>query len=102
MFQSKYFNVGNVVVTRGIGEVLRKNDRFALEVGLSLRRYCLKDWGDLTEGDKETNDEALKRPDDLYLLAAYETCKGLIWIITNRVSERAGDNATTILFPEER
>ena len=49
-----------------------------------------------------TNEDALKYPDDLYLLAAYETCKGKIWIITNRISENAGDNATTVCFPSER
>lgn len=56
----------------------------------------------MDEEDKQTNENALQYPDDLYLLAAYETCKGKIWIITNRISEIAGDNATTVCFPSER
>ena len=84
MITSKYFNMGKVVVTHGINEAMTENSRFAAEVNLSLQRY------------------ALKYPDDLYLLAAYETCKGKIWIITNRISENAGDNATTVCFPSER
>ena len=102
MFTSKFFNMGKVVVTHGINEAMTKNSRFAAEVNLSLQRYAVKDWGNLDDEDKQTNEEALKYPDDLYLLAAYETYKGKIWIITNRISENAGDNATTVCFPSER
>ena len=56
-------------------------------------------WGN---EDKQTNNDALNNPNDLYLLAAYETCKGKIYIITNRISENAGHNATTVCFPSER
>ena len=52
--------------------------------------------------DKLINEDALNYPEDLYLLADYKTCKGTIYIITNRISETAGDNATTICFPSER
>lgn len=102
MLTSKYFNIGKIVVTHGINEAMKKNDRFAVEVNLSLQRYAVKDWGNLDDEDKQMNEEALKYSDDLYLLAAYETCKGKIWIITNRISENAGDNATTVCFPSER
>lgn len=102
MFVSKFFNMGKVVVTHGINDAMKENSRFAAEVNLSLQRYAVKDWGNLNDADKKTNEEALKYPDDLYLLAAYETCKGKIWIITNRISENAGNNATTVCFPSER
>lgn len=102
MFVSKYFNMGKVVVTHRVNEAMTENSRFAAEVNLSLQRYAVKDWGNLDDEDKQVNEEALKYPDDLYLLAAYETCKGKIWIITNRISENAGDNATTVCFPSER
>ena len=101
MITSKYFNMGKVVVTHGINEAMTENSRFAAEVNLSLQRYAVKDWGNLDNEDKQTNEDALKYPDDLYLLAAYETCKGKIWIITNRISENAGDNATTVCFPRQ-
>ena len=48
------------------------------------------------------NESALEYPDDLYLLGAYQTSLGKIWIITERISEVLGDNGTTILFPSER
>lgn len=64
--------------------------------------YQVKDWGNLDDEDKQTNEDALKYPDDLCLLAAYETCKGKMWIITNRISENVRDNATTVCFPSER
>lgn len=102
MLTSKFFNIGKVVVTHGINEAMTENSRFAAEVNLSLQRYAVKDWGNLDDEDKQTNEDALNYPDDLYLLAAYETCKGKIWIITNRMSENVGDNATTVCFPSER
>ncbi len=101
MFKSKYFSLGSLVMTRRISEEVGESDRFALEVALSLQRYCVKDWGDLTDEDKESNEQALNYPDDWYLLAGYETCRGRIWIITNNASGRVGDNVTTICFPEE-
>ena len=102
MFTSKYFNVGRVAVTYRVNETMRENNRFALEVSLSLRRYLIRDWGDLSENDKQANVEALQYPDDLNLLAAYQTSEGKIYIITNRISENSGDNGTTICFPDER
>ena len=102
MITSKFFNVGKVVVTRGIDAAMEKNSKFAAEVNLSLQRYIVKDWGDLSENDKQANEDALQYPDDLYLLAAYQTCKGKIHIITHRISENAGDNSTIVLFPDER
>jgi hypothetical protein len=45
---------------------------------------------------------ALKYPDDLYLLGDYETSKGKIYIITNRISEITGDNGITVCYPSER
>ena len=101
MFTSKYFNMGKVVVTCGVNEAL-ENKRFALEVSLALERYAVKDWGDLCESDQEINNDALNNQDDLYLLAAYQTCKGKIYIITNRISENPGVNSTIVCFPEER
>lgn len=70
--------------------------------GVLRVQYSMKDWGDMDAEDKQTNEEALNYPDDLYVMGAYNTSKGRIWIITNRISEIAGDNATTVCFPEER
>ena len=102
MITSKFFNIGRIVVTRSINDLMAAEQKFAVEVTVALQRYAVKDWGNLDDEDKQTNEEALNYPDDLYLLGAYDTSKGRIWIITNRISEKAGDNATTVCFPDER
>lgn len=101
MFKSKYFNLGRVVCTDTVINETKNDKRFALEITDAIMRYCNKDWGNLCDDDKKRNDDALKCLENLYLLAAYTTCKGKIYIITNRKSEIAGDNVTTILFSYE-
>lgn len=102
MYISKYFNLGKVVCTATLNNAMSENKQFAREVMSAMERYCNKDWGDLDAEDKQTNEDGLQYLDDLYILAAYKTCKGKIYIITNRISEMEGDNATTICFPSER
>lgn len=102
MITSKFFNMGQVVTTRSINNLMAAEQKFAVEVNIALQRFAVKDWENLDDEDKKTNEEALNYPDDLYLLGAYDTSKGKIWIITNRISEKAGDNATTVCFPDER
>lgn len=105
MFYSKHFNIGRVYMTVGIKAAMENNEQFVQQIFDSLKRYCKMDWGELCEEDKQANDLALENPDDIYILGAYETCNGKIYIITNRVSEEVGKNqinATTVLFPEER
>ena len=58
-------------------------------------RYKNQDWGNLCEEDKKLNDEAIKTGNGR-ILAAYETSKGKIYIITE-----SDISATTILFSEE-
>lgn len=102
MITSKFFNMGQVVTTRSINNIMAVEQKFAVEVTVALQRFAVKDWGNLDDEDKQTNEEALRYPDDLYVMGAYDTSKGKIWIITNRISEMAGDNATTVCFPDER
>ena len=90
MIRSNFFNIGRVVVTWSINDYMSKESKFAAEIVSALQE------------DKQTNEEALKFPDDLYLIGAYDTSKGKIWIITNNISEIPGDTATTICFPDER
>lgn len=102
MYKSKYFNIGKVVVSYKASQLLVENKQFARAIDFCLRRFCIKDWGIISEDDKQINEDALKYPDDLYLLGAYQTCCGVIWIITNRATENSGENVTTVLFPDER
>lgn len=102
MYKSKYFNLGKVVVSYRVSQLLMENNRFAREIDLSLRRFCIKDFGIISDEDMQINEEALQYPGDLYLLGAYQTSCGKIWIITNRATENPGENITTVLFPDER
>lgn len=103
MSDSKFFyNMGTTVMTSAVANAAKENSRFADEVSTSLGRYFRKDWGEVTEDDKVKNDEAFDYPEDMYVLGSYHTCKGKIFIITNRKTEKPGDNCTTILFAYER
>ncbi|MBD9304204.1 MAG: hypothetical protein EGS63_05370 [Lachnospira sp.] len=102
MFKSEFFNMGQIVVTKSINNYMVADIVFTREIADTLKRYANKDWGNLDSEDKKFNDNALNYPEDLYLLGAYNTSKGKVWIITNRISETPGDNATTVCFPDER
>ena len=94
--------MGQVVTTRSIYDLMVAEQKFAVDVTVALQRFAVKDWGDMDAEDKQTNEDALNYPDDLYLMGAYNTLKGRIWIITNQISEKPGDNATTVCFSDER
>lgn len=85
---------GRIVATRGIANEAENSPVFAQEIAAAFNRYQQKDWGDLCQEDKELNDQAIQS--EGRILAAYQTSKGKIWIITER-----DRSATTILFPEE-
>lgn len=94
--------MGQVVVTRSISDLMAAEQKFAVEITIALKRYAVKDWRYMCDEDKQTNEDALNYPDDLYVMGVYNTSKGRIWIITNRISETPGVNATTICFQDER
>ena len=88
-------NLGRLLMTRGVNNLVAEDEAFAKFVTSSLTRHCRGDWGNLTDEDKQENELSLKA--GYRLLSAYEA-KGLpkIWIITE-----ADRSATTILFPDE-
>lgn len=89
------FNLGRLVVTRAVNELIADNEEFAIHVSQSLKRHLAGDWGELSDEDKAANELALL--DGERLFSAY-TKVGVppIWIITE--SDRS---VTTILFPDE-
>lgn len=94
----KKFDLGQVVMTRGIAEIL-KNDiegDFNWDLNIYLWKHATGNWGNLCEDDKMLNDMAVV--DGGRILSAYEIGenKVKIWIITE-----ADRNYTTILLPEE-
>ena len=43
MITSKFFNMGQVVVTRSINDLMAAEEKFAVEVTVALQRYAVKD-----------------------------------------------------------
>jgi len=91
----KKFPLGQIVMTRGVNDLVAENTEFAKFVTESFRRHARGDWGDLSEEDKRENEYALGKY--LRLFSAYvKPPLRKIWIITE-----ADRSVTTILFPEE-
>ena len=88
-------NMGRLLMTRGVNNLVAEDEAFAKFVMNSLTRHRSGDWGNLNDEDKQENELSLK--EGYRLLSAYES-EGLlkIWIITE-----ADRSATTILFPDE-
>ena len=88
------FKLGQIVMTRGVNDLVAEDEEFAKFVWSSLKRHARGDWGDLSEEDKKENEFALDKY--LRIFSAYETGPRKIWIVTESNRE-----VTTILFPEE-
>jgi hypothetical protein len=95
-----FTDLGQVVMTQGVTERIAKDEAYGKWVNeCLLQRYCKCDWGDLGQGDKDLNDEAIDR-------VGYETRRvvarynypggGDIYIITKK-----DRSVTKILFPSE-
>lgn len=94
------FRTGQTVCTGSIDVMMRSDPCFASWVASCLERHCTGDWGDISEDDREMNDEAVRmmaegRSMDS-VMSSY-TMDGIeIWIITE-----CDNSVTTILRPEE-
>jgi hypothetical protein len=86
------FRLGQTYQTHGAQDAMTRHNVSPAQL---LNRHLAKDWGNLSDFDKQANEEALQN--GTRLLSAYEiapNCK--VWIITE------GDrSATTILLPDE-
>ncbi len=87
------FKLGQIVLTRGVNDLMAQNKAFAKQVTQSIKKHSCGDWGDTCKVDKAENEIAVKQGDQI--LSVYEGVKK-IWIITE--SDRS---ATTVLFPDE-
>ena len=91
------FELGTIVVTRGVGDLMAAKEEFRLFVAVSLMRYAEGDWGSVCTEDAVLNEEALEYGERL--LGSYEYRSNpdwKIWIITEY-----DRSVTTILFPSE-
>ena len=86
---------GRTVVTKSIADRIADNKVFAMQINRFFGAFLQKDWGDISENDKEMNDQNAESGIG-NLMGAYETCEGRIWIMTEH-----DRSVTTILFPYE-
>ena len=91
------FSLGQVLATPGALEALEKSGE---SPATFINRHASGDWGEVSGGDGQLNDEALK--DGSRLLSAYRTKFGTkLWVITEATDDQGRREATTILLPEE-
>ena len=91
------FQLGQVVATPA---ALKALEEAGQEPSFFLDKHVAGDWGEVDDGDKRANEEALVNGDRL--LSAYRTLKNVrLWIITEAVDDQGQRAATTILLPEE-
>jgi hypothetical protein len=87
-----HFHLGRIVATPGAVEALTEAGQTPWEL---LTRHVQGDWGDVSEGDRQANEEALK--DGSRILSAYQTKTGRrLWVITE-----ADRSSTCLLLPDE-
>ena len=90
--QVKPFALGKLLSTPGALDAISASGQHPLAF---LLRHARGDWGEVSAGDAEMNDEATLEGDCIH--SAYRTAKGVrVWIITD-----AGGACTTILLPDE-
>lgn len=86
------FSLGQIVATPGALQAMAESGQTP---DFFLQRHVTGDWGEVSDCDKQLNDEALQ--DGSRLLSAYMTLKGdRLWIITE-----ADRSVSTLLRPEE-
>ncbi|OEO27885.1 methyltransferase [Pseudomonas sp. J237] len=88
------FSPGRVVMASSVHHLVEGG---LLNPTLYLKRHLAGDWGELTDDDKQANQQALKYGDRLF--SGYDICAGdetRLWIITE-----ADRSVTTLLLPDD-
>lgn len=81
-----------------VNSLTAKDGKFQREVYEAIPRFKSLDWGDVSEADTASNNEAVKTFS--MVLGAYNTSKGKIWIIAESSTGNEYDRLT-VLFPNE-
>lgn len=92
----KKFDLGQVVVTKGIDEKMKEDRSFQVFVQVSIGRYVHRDWGQTSDEDAKANNRAIQNGERI--LAVYKQPKT---DTTIRIITEADRSVTTILFPYE-
>lgn len=85
---------GIILATKRLFDYAEKSPVFRAELSAIFARYCLGDWGELCQEDREQNNRAVALGERV--LGSYDTSAGKVWIITEW-----DRSATTFLFPSE-
>ncbi|QDV69058.1 hypothetical protein Poly24_27720 [Rosistilla carotiformis] len=86
------FNLGSVVATPGALRLMEKHSMTPMQF---LQRHVTGDFGDLDEGDKELNNEAIWN--DERILSSYKLNEtDTLWVITE-----ADRSSTCVLEPSD-
>lgn len=93
MTNTRKLALGQLLITPGAKEAVGTEHLTELLAALFEKHAC-GDWGDVSEEDKQNNDEALESGDRI--LSAYNIGDTRIWIITEY-----DRSATTVLLPDE-
>jgi hypothetical protein len=83
-----------VVFTYSVNQTMRSNTGFAKHVAQSILRFGRKDWGDVSDTDKQGNDEAVEAKTQV--LGAYGNGNTKIWIIKD-----ASNGPVTVMYPSD-
>ena len=101
IFMAKTFEIGKVVATRNVWDLMTENQQFHDFVSGCLSRYILYDWGDTCAEDWRSNNEAALHGERV--MAVYNIPEDMesefeehLWIITEW-----DRSATTLLFPSD-
>lgn len=91
------FPLGQILATPGALDALGKCHQNPLSF---LARHSSGDWGELSDGDRELNEQAVI--DGSRIFSAYRTKNDTkLWVITDAADENGQRSLTTILLPEE-
>lgn len=95
--------LGKIVETKGVAEDASSDHLFGTFVNRCLVKHRLGDWGDISEEDKLSNDEAAKGEDRIVssyniptMFISAKRPEKKLWIITEW-----DRSVTTILYPSE-
>lgn len=91
---NNFFKDMDVWITEGVLQLLSDEN-----IEEFLTRHSNKDWGNVSDEDKKTNDEAYETGG--MLLSSYTFEGQEIWVITDCGWKDTDHKVTTILLPEE-
>ena len=90
--------IGEIFLTNGVQKLMYSNANFC-DLHEALRLFQRNDWGELSEIDKDYQNEILLSNDEYYgYMGVYLIDKTKVWLMHSRENKR---DITTVLLPSE-